>query len=751
MKRWLLIGFLLLESVLGRGAPSQQALRPEGEPHIFTVLVEFRNIRFTLEDPQTCFSALLNTEVSTYFQENSGGLFRPVFDVYGPVLLDKPMAAYGKDLMEKGVRLGDTAPELALAEACRQLEEEVDFSSYDADGDGVLDLVLFVYAGFDQASGATADAIWSHHADVRTGKDQEVIDARFDGQALGYYFCTSELRGTEGAQVVGIGPVIHEMGHALGLPDLYDTDGAQNGLTGGMYQFSVMADGLYNRMGDTPPQLLALEKMLLGWMAPEELVSLQDGWCLLPFGKTAVSATSTEGECFYYEALPMGLLVYHVDRSEREIDGHPASYYWADWRADNRVNAYGNHPCCYVVPPADAKNYNAPSPNPASLLFPGVGDVHGFLPEDWEGESGPQALSCIGLEETGVRFRVLESGGARIFCGLVTDQTGLPVQNALIQLFADDQLAGEERSDMYGYFQLETEVETAGRWLVCVSKPGYRTMERETDFADVRLRCEYLTLVRNHAPASTLFYTYNPTSSSGFYSQEEKEPLMVAVRFTADDLAPYVGRRLAEVVCFPYVVNPETLGNMYVTVDVGESRVLNQDAGKPHLGEFVPVSVPLEEDFCISEGQELYLGYGFPETGENQPFATVYPGKWGNSFYAPFSLEKSEWKPLYQKKAGFYMDLMLQVRLEEVPAVNLADMGYACIALPKDPLRAGESLDLQVLLPKNARFSTLSWSLDGKSLAGTRLELPAGEHVLEARIRYEDAREEILRAHLRVN
>ncbi len=750
MGRWLLIGFLLLGSVLGRGQTTRQALLPEGESHIFTVLVEFRNIRFTLEDPQTCFSDLLNTEVSAYFSENSSGLFRPVFDVYGPVLLEKPMAAYGKDVMEKGERLGDTAPELALAEACRQLEEEVDFASYDADGDGILDLVLFIYAGFDQASGATADAIWSHHADVRTCKDQEVIDARFDDRALGYYFCTSELRGTEGAQAVGIGPIIHEMGHALGLPDLYDTDGAKNGLTGGMYQFSVMAEGLYNKQGDVPPPLLAVEKLLLGWMSPEKLVPLQEGWSQLPLGKTAVSATSTEGECFYYEALPMGLLVYHVDRSEREIDGHPASYYWADWRASNRVNAYGDHPCCYVVPPADAKNFNAPSPNPASFVFPGTSQVRAFLPEDWEGEAGTLALSCIDPEESGIRFRVLESG-THVLCGLVLDSQGVPVPGAQVKLFANTECVGEDRSDMFGYYQLETSVETAGQWLVRVSKPGYRTMERETAFSHAKLQCEYLSLVKNDAPASTLFYTYDLAGSSGFFAQEGSEPLMAAVRFTAEDLAPFVGRRLSEVVCFPHVTNPETIGNLYVTLDVAGERQLSQDAGTPEAGEYTPVSIPLEADFRIPEGLDVYVGYGFQEYGDNQPLTVVYPGERENSFYTPFSLDKSDWKPLYQKKAGFYMDLMLQVRLEEVPAETPADMGYACIALPEGPLKAGEWLDLQVLMPADARFKTVTWRFDGKILAGTRLELPGGEHTLEARVQYEDAREEILRAQLMVD
>ena len=750
MKRWLLIGLLLLGSVLGRGQTSQQVLLPEGEPHIFTVLVEFRNIRFTLEEPKTLLSELLNTQVSEYFKENSGGRFSPVFDVYGPVLLDKPIAAYGKDRMENGERLGDIAPERALFEACGQLDEEVDFASYDADEDGILDLVLFFYAGYDQAVGAQPDAIWSHHADVRTCEDQEVLDARFDGMGLGYYFCTSELRGTEGTQAVGMGPVIHEMGHALGLPDLYDTDGAKNGLTGGMYQFSVMADGLYNKQGDAPPQLLALEKMLIGWMTPDQLVPLREGWMQLRYGETAISATSTEGECFYYEALPQGLLVYHVDGSERDIGGHPASYYWTDWRTDNRVNAYGRHPCCYVVPPMDPHNYNAASPNPATLLFPGVGNVHGFLPEDWAGEAGALAFSCIDLEEEGIRFRVLKSG-KHVYSGLVLGSAGAPVPNAQVQLLADDQVAGTDYSDMYGYFQIEAGDQTAARWLVSVSKPGYRTLERETNLAYAQLSCEYLPIVKNEAAASTLFYTYDPSRSSGYYAQEGKEPLMVSVRYSAADLAPFVGRRLAEVVCFPYAVNPETLGNLFVMVDVAGERRLNQDAGTPEIGEYAPVSIPLEEDFRIPEGLDLYVGYGFQERGENQPFTVVYPGEEGNSYYSTFSLEKSAWKPLYQKKAGFYMDLMLQLRLEEVPAENLAEMGFACIALPSGMLTAGETIDLQVLMPENTRFSSLKWSLDGKSLSGTKVELPAGEHTLEARVRYEDAREEILRAHLRVN
>ena len=54
-------------------------------------------------------------------------------------------------------------------------------------------------------------------------------------------------------------------------------------------------------------------------------------------------------------------------------------------------------------------------------------------------------------------------------------------------------------------------------------------------------------------------------------------------------------------------------------------------------------------------------------------------------------------------------------------------------------------------MPADARFKTVTWRFDGKILAGTRLELPSGEHTLEARVQYEDTREEILRAPLTVN
>ena len=116
------------------------------------VLVQFSDVKFTDEE-QTAgyFDGILNEDgyseglasgsVRDYFKDNSLGAFTPVFDVFGPVTLSKYRAYYGRDVIVDGVR-ADFAADEALAEACILLDEEVDFSRYDSNEDGVLDMVL---------------------------------------------------------------------------------------------------------------------------------------------------------------------------------------------------------------------------------------------------------------------------------------------------------------------------------------------------------------------------------------------------------------------------------------------------------------------------------------------------------------------------------------------------------------------------------------------------------------------------------
>ncbi|MBQ9194090.1 MAG: M6 family metalloprotease domain-containing protein, partial [Bacteroidales bacterium] len=435
-----LASILLLAGILAGAQPR------EGEVHIPVILLEFSDVHFTLEDPAGHFTELLNgsRSVREYYRDNSGGRYEPVFDIYGPVRLGKKMAWYGKDVYSGGVRVDDMRPEQALLDACGMLDEEVDFSLYDQDADGIIDLCIYYFAGYDQAQGGPADALWAHHWNIRDSEQETIREISFDGVRPGSYFCGSELSGGSGNKPSGIGPTCHELGHTLNLPDFYDVNGAADGFAGGLYDFSLMCRGLYNNDGHTPPHLNALERYLLGWW--EDIPELPEGEVVLEAvrkGRAYRISTQTEGEFFLLETrdgtswdhpLPEGLVIYHVDRSERLVGEFPAVELWTDWRAHNILNGSGSHPCFYLIPSADPTSLNYPSAfNASALVFPGSVKRLSFDPVDWEGNFTDTQLTTIEFQDGKATFRVLKGKGAHID-GVVRNSAGKPVADATVAL-----------------------------------------------------------------------------------------------------------------------------------------------------------------------------------------------------------------------------------------------------------------------------------------------------------------------------
>ena len=239
-----------------------------GEHRIPVVLVDFSDRAFVIQNPATAFSNLLNQEgysrggatgsVRDYFVDNSHGQYSPSFDVYGPVTLPNTGEYYAYN---KTARAAE-----ALQEACKLLDGEIDFSQYDSNSDGKVDMILMYYAGYNQAEGGGETTIWPH---------QHFTSGEFDGVSLDRYFCTSELRGNSGSTMCGIGNTAHEFSHSLGLPDFYDTDYEDNGQAGGLYSFSTMCDGCYNNNARTPPYFNSEELRLLGWMGEQTEIDAQ--------------------------------------------------------------------------------------------------------------------------------------------------------------------------------------------------------------------------------------------------------------------------------------------------------------------------------------------------------------------------------------------------------------------------------------------------------------------------------------------
>lgn len=407
-----------------------------GQKHFLVVLVEFSGLSFTVKNPQEAFRSLLNDSgysvnggtgsARDFYYDNSHGCFEPVFDVYGPVPLNNAYSYYGGNDSAGN----DLRAEQAVIDACRKLDGDIDFSQYDNDGDGYVDMVFMYYAGYGEADDDNDDenTIWPHQWYIESGAGKTVT---LDGVKLDSYACTNERIGTGSRRgtMCGIGTACHEFGHAMGLPDFYDTDYKTNGSSDGLYSYSTMCGGSYNNDGRTPPYFNMMERIMLGWKSETDLREFSaSGYVTLPSIDENVAyriPTEQEGEFFVLEArgangwdaaLPgHGLLVYHADQSERlvsistYVNGKQtnvqvsASELWNNWMELNSINENGSHPCFYLIPAASPSSlsYSWESRIP----FP-YNSNNSYTPVSWDGVTSPISLSGITYASNQVSFTV---------------------------------------------------------------------------------------------------------------------------------------------------------------------------------------------------------------------------------------------------------------------------------------------------------------------------------------------------------
>lgn len=202
-----------------------------------------------------------------YFEDVSFGQYNPHFDVVGPVTISKEHSYYGIN-NSKG---RDSKPEYMIEEACKLADTEcnVDFSQYDNDGDGYVDFVFVIYAGYGEADGGASTTIWPHAWNLyqAAGRRCEV-----DGKVIDLYACGNELDNFS-KKHTGIGTFCHEFSHVLGLPDLYVTNTASHTT---MNEWDIMDYGPYNNEGNTPPAYSAYERFFLGWLQPRLITEPED-------------------------------------------------------------------------------------------------------------------------------------------------------------------------------------------------------------------------------------------------------------------------------------------------------------------------------------------------------------------------------------------------------------------------------------------------------------------------------------------
>ncbi len=326
-----------------------------GSPKALVILVEFLDTKFSSQvgNAKTFYHNLLNQPNYTneygatgsaydFYSASSEGAYTPQFDVYGPVTVSQQESFYAG-------ASGMANVSLMVYEAVKKLDKDIDFSQYDTDGDGEVDNIYFFYAGKGKADTNISGLIWPHNEWVSLSGYNIVKD----GVTIDRYACSSELNGKTGTPL-GIGTFVHEFGHVLGIPDLYDTESEfTSGYTVG--HWDTMCNGSYNNNQNTPPLYSSYERYALGWLQPTVLgTSEVNNETLRPLTEAnkayIVSAKADGSEYFLLENrqqqgwdtyLPgHGLVVWHIDENQQA---------WSKNALNNVINNPAGHKCVDIV------------------------------------------------------------------------------------------------------------------------------------------------------------------------------------------------------------------------------------------------------------------------------------------------------------------------------------------------------------------------------------------------------------------
>ena len=390
-----------LAATRGFGGKSSTSFFPHtGSPRAIVLLVQFANRPFKVQ-PRKAFNQYLNSmadkhqdfgnaedrntgSVKKYFSDMSGGKFKPQFDLYGPITMPKNVAYYGEgsSSMERYREL--------VYDACTMMDDSLDFSMYDADKDGNVDLVYIIYAGYGESVSSIDSTLWPKAFVCGT-------DIKKDGKYVRLAGISNELNGRpdgnynskSGLLINGVGLFCHEFSHCMGLPDFYPTVSPQWTTANdkqdfdaydnqGMEEWDVMDNGIYLYNGYSPTAYTAWEREKMGWLTIEtltkegkvELKSIDEG------GKAyrIKNDKNTSGNEYYIveniqakgwnKKLPAsGMMVSHVEYEPRAFSVFHGG--------DNSVNNIKKHPRMTIVP---ADGYLPSSyrkvPNSSNLTAP---------------------------------------------------------------------------------------------------------------------------------------------------------------------------------------------------------------------------------------------------------------------------------------------------------------------------------------------------------------------------------------------
>jgi M6 family metalloprotease-like protein len=268
-------------------------------------IVRFKNTDTTqLHTPAEYNDDLLNVTpmlgrpytVNSFYDEMSNHLLSIQGQILGWVTLDSTNGWYAGNcngLCTSGHVAG------LMAEAVTKSDTTVDFGQFDNDGpdgipnsgddDGFVDLAVFIHPELDGACGPSQAAnpdIWSHRFYYAgwTGGFLTTNDTSWANMAhtvmkglirVNNYTIQSGVGGAtacDPSNIMAIGTMAHETGHAFGLPDFYDTNPTDGDNSEGIGHWGLMSSGNY-MVPPSPAHMEGFSRMQLGWVTVRDLAA----------------------------------------------------------------------------------------------------------------------------------------------------------------------------------------------------------------------------------------------------------------------------------------------------------------------------------------------------------------------------------------------------------------------------------------------------------------------------------------------
>lgn len=383
--------------------------------------VQFSDLKFMTQSIRSRLFNLFNQinysedgatgSVREYFRDNLGDRYELTFEITDPVTLPNGYRYYG----ERTATSSDNNVKEMVGQASALVDSKVNFANFDADGDGVVDNVFIIFAGYNEAEGGGDATIWPQSWNVSS------LELYFDGKKISNFSCYSEFSGSSGEKFAGIGSICHEYCHMLGLLDMYDVNGDTEGYSPLLLgPLSIMDNGNYNNGGKTPPYLTVFEREMLGAVSPSRLYGSTSIEVLPVHQETRayIIPAYSNGESFYLEYRDglgwdahiggEGLVIYHIDKSYGSACSMSAKMRWNS----NAVNACASHPC--VRPIASSGNSYT---DISMLFFPGKNSVthihssYSFPLLDWSGKGHGYGIANIHKGSAGMLLDIIADNG----------------------------------------------------------------------------------------------------------------------------------------------------------------------------------------------------------------------------------------------------------------------------------------------------------------------------------------------------